>query len=248
MEKIIKHQSQIAGAIIIAGLLIAGAILLKGQQQGTVSNGSEISLSTINIKAINTNDHIMGDPNAELIVVEYSDSECPYCKVFHNTMTQVVAQSSGKIAWVYKQFPIAGLHPKAFNESLAMECAWEQGANDSFWRYANELFNRTTSNNRLEVSELPKIAKDIGLNLSNFNTCLSTEKYADKVKADMAEGEEAGGRGTPYSVIIAKDNITTKMQKSPGAVSFASNNKKVMSLNGALPIDMINKITAILLK
>jgi protein-disulfide isomerase len=255
MEKINKNQNQIAGAIIIAGLVIAGAILLKGQQTKTTIDEKNISFTTIKTKEISQNDHIVGNPNAELIIVEYSDSECPFCKVFHNTMTQIMTQNSEKITWIYKHFPIAELHSKAFHESVAMECAWEQGANDSFWKYANELFNRTTSNNRLEVSELPKIAQVIGLDINKFNTCLSTEKYADKVKADMKEGVNAGARGTPYSVIITKNNITAKIQKEiieaigePKAVSFDKENKKVMSLNGALPLDMINKILSILLK
>jgi protein-disulfide isomerase len=207
MENKLKNQSQIAGAIIIAGLIIAGAILLKGQQTPPGGNNAAPKLSDIKIRAVSADEHILGDPKAKVVIVEYSDSECPFCKVFHNTMTEVMKQAGGKVAWVYRHYPIAQLHPKAFHEAVAMECAWEQGGNDSFWKYANELFVRTTSNNRLDVLELPKIATSQGLNIDTFYTCLSTEKYADKVKADMADGTKAGINGTPNSFILKNGKI-----------------------------------------
>jgi protein-disulfide isomerase len=203
MENNVKNQSQIAGAIIIAGLIIAGAILLKGMQ-GPVENNK---FSEIKLKAVSADEHILGNSNSKIIIVEYSDTECPFCKVFHNTMNQVIAQTSGKVAWVYRHYPIAQLHPKAFLEAVAMECAWEQGGNDLFWKYTNELFARTPSNNKLEVTELSKIAKDIGLNIDTFNTCLSSEKYSEKVKADMSDGDNAGVRGTPQSFILKNGKI-----------------------------------------
>ncbi|MEK7572633.1 MAG: thioredoxin domain-containing protein [Patescibacteria group bacterium] len=208
-----KTKNQIAGAIIIAGLIIAGAILLKGLQSPVENN----KFLEIELKAVKADEHITGNPNSKVIIIEYSDSECPFCKIFHNTMNQIIAQTSGKIAWVYRHYPIAQLHPKAFHEAVAMECAWEQGGNDSFWKYTNELFARTPSNNKLEVTELPKIAKDIGLNIDTFNTCLSTEKYSDKVKADMLDGYKAGIQGTPQSFILKNGKIVDIIQ---GAESF----------------------------
>lgn len=219
MEHNIKNQSQIAGAIIIAGLIIAGAILIKGRQTTAPSNVDQKAIA-VKIKPVGADEHILGNSNAKVTVVEYSDSECPFCKVFHNTMQQVMTKTSGKVSWVYRHYPIAQLHPKAFHESVAMECAWEQGGNDTFWKYADELFVRTTSNNRLDVAELPKIAKDIGINVDAFNTCLSTEKYSDKVKADMADGETVGVNGTPSSFIL-------------------KNGKVVDTIEGAQPLEVV---------
>ncbi|MEI6580957.1 MAG: thioredoxin domain-containing protein [bacterium] len=212
MENKIKNQSQIAGAILIAGVIIAGAILLKGQQSPTVNPDGSPKLSDIKIKAVSPDEHIAGNPNAKVVIVEYSDSECPFCKVFQNTMNQVISQTSGKVAWVYRHYPIAELHPKAFNEALAMECAWEQGGNDVFWKYANELFARTESNNKLDPNELPKIATSLGLNIDTFYTCLSTEKYGDKIKAEMADGSKAGVNGTPNSFILKNGKIVDTIQ------------------------------------
>ncbi len=108
----------------------------------------------VKIRPVSESDHILGNIDAKIIIVEYSDLECPFCKVFHSTMHQVVKEYSGEVAWVYRHFPIVGLHPKAFREAEATECAWEQGGNEVFWKYTDKLFEVTPSNNGLEESLL----------------------------------------------------------------------------------------------
>ncbi|MFZ2072492.1 MAG: DsbA family protein [Minisyncoccia bacterium] len=220
MEK--NNGKQIAGAIIIAGLLIAGAILIKGKTSDKPSNQANngVNLKDIKLKPISKDEHLLGNSNAKVVIVEYSDSECPFCKVFDNTMHQVIEQKGDKVAWAYRHYPIAGLHPKAFHESEAMECAWEQGGNDTFWKYADEVYARTTSNNRLDIAELPKIAKDIGLDLTSFNTCLDSGKEKLKVQADIDDGTRAGVNGTPKSFIL-------------------KNGKVVDTIDGAEPIESV---------
>ncbi len=121
---------------------------IKGTRENTktpIANG---------MRPVTSDDHIVGNINAKIIIVEYSDLECPFCKVFHNTMHQVVEQSNGDVAWVYRHYPIAQLHPKAFREAEATECAWAQKGNEGFWKYIDKLFETTPSNNGLLESEL----------------------------------------------------------------------------------------------
>ncbi len=106
------------------------------------------------IKPVSSDDHILGNINARIVIIEYSDLECPFCKVFHNTMHQVVEKSNGDVAWIYRHYPIPQLHPKAFHEAEATECAWEQGGNKTFWKYIDKLFEVTPSNNGLPESQL----------------------------------------------------------------------------------------------
>ena len=106
------------------------------------------------MRPISPDDHILGNVNAKIIIVEYSDLECPFCKMFHNTMHQVVEKSNGNVAWVYRHYPILQLHPKAFHEAEATECAWEQGGNSAFWKYTDKLFEITPSNNGLDETQL----------------------------------------------------------------------------------------------
>lgn len=217
-----NDTKQIAGAIIIAGVLIAGAVLLRG---ATIppGNGAEVP----QVRKVSQDEHIIGNPKAKIVVVEYSDLECPYCQVFHNTMHQVVENSEGEIAWVFRHYPIAELHPKAFKEAEASECAWEQGGNDAFWKYADKVFEITPSNNKLEESELPKIAEYIGLNVATFNECLASGKFAEKVQADIDDGTKAGVRGTPSSVILKKGKTVDVI---PGALPYESVMEKINKL------------------
>lgn len=201
-------NKQIVAAIIVAGLIIAGAILLKDSKQPikTSGNTQRQNPELTEIRPIDEIDHILGNKNAEIFIVEYSDTECPYCKVFHNTMHKIVAENS-KVAWIYRHYPIPQLHQKAFNEALATECAWEFGGNDTFWQYTDEIYKRTTSNDGLPVEELTKIAQDLELNINTFSACLDIEKYAKKVENDILDGEGAGIQGTPTSFIVKNGKV-----------------------------------------
>lgn len=252
-----NSQKQVAGAIVLAGALIAGALLLKGNTPvpSAVSTDNQAGSINTEARAVSPDEHIIGNSNAPIVIIEYSDTECPFCKVFHTTMHNVVEKNNGNVSWVYRHYPIPELHPKAFHESEATECAWEQGGNDAFWKYIDEVFTRTESNNKLDVAELPKIAKDIGLNTTTFNICLESGKHTNKVQSDIDDGIKAGATGTPYSLIVVKKDITTKTQTEilkalnvKGAVSFDTTNKNIMSMNGALPPEMVKKIIDILLK
>lgn len=150
-------------------------------------------------------DHVRGDKDAKVSVIEYSDLECPFCKTFHNTMRETMDKYNGKVQWVYRHFPLAQLHSKAPKEAEAAECAASLGGNDSFWKYIDRVFAVTPSNNGLDAAELPKIAVAIGLNQKKFEDCLSSGKFTSKVQEDENDAVSAGGRGTPYSVVVAGD-------------------------------------------
>ncbi|MEK7227561.1 MAG: thioredoxin domain-containing protein, partial [Patescibacteria group bacterium] len=165
-----------------------------------------------------------GSITADLVIVEYSDTECPYCKVFHKTMRDILSTYGGKVAWVYRQFPIPQLHARASKEAEATECAAELGGNGAFWNYLDKIFETTQSNDSLDPAELPKIAAAIGLDVNSFNTCLSSGRYADFITKSIEEAVKAGARGTPYSIIIAKDGTKTAIN---GAEPFASVKAKI---------------------
>src|ERR1035437_7283716 len=98
-------------AIILAGGLIAGALYLSNTKAGTVAKSVAQQAGTQTtagkIRSVNPNEHILGNPNAQVIIVEYSDTECPYCKQFQTTLHQVINDygTSGQVAWVYRDFP-----------------------------------------------------------------------------------------------------------------------------------------------
>lgn len=198
-------------AIIIAGFVIAAAVLLSGNAfgltekklLGNAQTGSVAgSRGPISVAAVTGNDHIAGNPKAEIAVIEFSDLECPFCKMFHPTLKRLVDEKGNEVMWVYRHFPIETLHKKARKEAEASECAAEQGGNAAFWNYIGKIFEITPANDGLDPAELPKIAKDLGLDVAKFNACLERGVYGDVVNAHLTDGQRAGVTGTPASVIV----------------------------------------------
>lgn len=204
METQESHKLTLPLAIVAAGALIAGAIFFGGER-ATTDNRQPTTNTDIEVPKVTEKDHIRGSADAELFVVEYSDTECPFCKVFHNTMKQVLAENDGKVAWVYRHFPIPQLHKKAIKEAEATECAAELGGEQVFWSYIDRLFETTNSNDTLDPAALPQIASAVGLDASAFTACLESGRYTSKVRAQMDEATKAGARGTPYSLILDRN-------------------------------------------
>ena len=118
-----KTQYVLPITIVVAGALIAGAVFVVGKSgtNAPAGNGAKITARAYDPAT----DHILGNPAAPVKVIEYADLECPYCKDFETTMHQVMDYygTSGKVAWVYRPFPLTSIHSKAPEEAQAAECA-----------------------------------------------------------------------------------------------------------------------------
>ena len=140
-------------AIVFGFALIAVAIFVSGQNtqkpstkvdpKDAIEQASGQIGKTGPVRKVDEKDHIRGNPNAPIVIVEYSDLECPFCKSFHETMNKVMANygNDGKVAWVYRQFPLEQLHPNAPTLAQASECVAELGGNDAFWKFSDKIFN-----------------------------------------------------------------------------------------------------------
>lgn len=220
-------------AIVIAGAVVAGAVFFtngvpRGQQALVRDAGSVAEES--DLRAASNEDHILGNPNATVRIVEFSDLECPFCKQFHPTMLRIMDEygKDGKVSWIYRHFPLDQIHPKARKEAEATECANELGGNEKFWVYIDRLFEITPSNNGLDPVELPRIAEFVGLDRARFESCLESGKYKDKIDNDLQDGLKAGVQGTPHSVAIG-----------PGG--------KQIIINGAQPYEYVKSVVDSLL-
>jgi len=156
------------------------------------------------MKAVSDEDWMRGSVNAPVTVVEYSDYECPFCKRHHDTMKQLIAEYEGKVNWVYRHFPL-DMHPKAYKEAEAAECAGELGGNTAFWKFTDRIFEVSPLNNGLDPAQLPVIAEYAGVNVDQFNECLNSGKYAQKIQESVQDAATAGGNGTPHNVIVSGD-------------------------------------------
>ena len=202
-------------AIVVAGLIIAGAIIVTNQNPKTFPKETGQQAAQILPDAnsptqpspeqpsqkpvaefkITKDDHIRGDFNAPITLVEFSDFECPFCERHYPTLNKILSDYKGKVRLVYKHFPL-GFHPNAQKAAEASECADEQG---KFWEYHDKIFENQSSG--LSLDKFKQWAKDLGLDTQRFNACLDSGKYAQKVQADYQEGLQKGVNGTPATFI-----------------------------------------------
>ncbi|MBS1270045.1 MAG: hypothetical protein MAG794_00998 [Gammaproteobacteria bacterium] len=148
-------------------------------------------------------DHVYGNLDAVVSLIEYSDFECPYCKRFHPTAKELVDASDGKVNWVYRHFPLNFHNPGAQNEAEASECAAELGGNDIFWAYTDAIYERTTSNGEgFPPDQVVPLAVELGLDQAAFEECIESNRHEDRVKEDLAEGVRIGISGTPGNVLL----------------------------------------------
>jgi len=205
----------VIGFFVLLGLVLRdkgdNGKIVAAAPSGDVAGAAEPTAAApqdITVKEVGEADWVLGNPEAKVTLIEYSDLECPFCKSFHESMSQLFNEYSNDIRWVFRSFPLTQLHSKAPKEAEAAECAGDLGGNDAFWKYIDKVFAITPSNNGLDPAELPKIAKDIGLDEQGFTACLDSGKYTQKIKDDITEAAAAGAQGTPYSVIIANGQNT----------------------------------------
>jgi protein-disulfide isomerase len=139
-------------------------------------------------------EHVLGDLDAPVTVVEYGDFECPYCAAAAPVLRRLVAESGGRIRLVFRNFPLPDVHPHALTAALAAEAAGAQGA---YWPMHELLF---TKQDRLDDRSLEAYAEHLGLD-GDLVVGAAAQQYGDKVEADFAAGLDEGVTGTPTLII-----------------------------------------------
>lgn len=270
-----KNTLIIAGSIVFAGLIIAvglfSAIFFTRQSSelaatGAVKRPVNQHLET-NLKPVSDTDHVLGSRTAPIMIVEYSDTDCPFCQAFHPTVQSFIDTygASGKVAWTYRTFNTQ-LHPHTVIEAEAAECVAELNGNDTYWKYIDTLFSKkdfqTQPTKFLDPSQLPIIAASFGVNKAKFNECLASKKYEPLVADETKNAQASGASGTPFSFIISKAVINKDVIKmvedinnqylgqSPTApdIIFISKDKHTIVVGGALPQQLMTPIIDSLVK
>jgi len=153
-------------------------------------------------KAVNYGQHIRGNENAKITLVEYSDFECSFCQNFTPTLDRLLKEYPNDIKLEYRHFPLQSIHLDAYPAALASECASEQ---NKFWEFHNELY---INQNNLDSNLYKKIALRLELDIKQFNNCLDSKKYKNKVNRNINQGLEQKVNGTPSTVILYIDKDT----------------------------------------
>jgi len=157
------------------------------------------------IPVVTDADHIRGNKDAKITIIEYSDFECPFCQRFHPTVQQAMDEFGDDVRWIYRHFPLS-FHPQAEPAAIAAECAGDQG---KFWEYGDALFVNQAS---LGADLYQKLATDLGLNVNKFTDCLADPAVKQRVADDAQGGATAGVTGTPGSFVIDSDGNATAIK------------------------------------
>lgn len=203
----------IIGSFFLGSLTTKVKMLEKGTiagvAQGNNNNqpaapAAQLPQATKGVASVD-DDPILGDKNAPVTIIEFSDYECPFCKRhFDSTHLDIVKKyiDTGKAKLVFRDFPLSFHEPMASKEAIAAGCARDQGGDKKYYEFHDEIFKRTTSNGTgLDDIKIKTIASDLKLNMGTFTTCLSDTAKADEVKKDIADGSAAGASGTPTFLI-----------------------------------------------
>ncbi len=205
--------------LLLVIVVISAFFVFKGPSE----NKGELDISSL----LESNDPVLGNEDAEITILEFSDFECIFCaRAYEGSITDFKASDyfkNGKVNLVYKQMPLdtacnsllrQQIHPNACKSAEASLCADEQG---KFWEYHDLLY---TNQDSLSITNLKDYATQIDLDSSKFNKCLDDGKYASEVKKEISQGASAGGSGTPFFVVINKK--TKEATSFSGAYPFAS--------------------------
>ena len=153
-------------------------------------------------------DPALGDKDAPLTIIEFSDFQCPYCRLFWTETFPTLKQQyidTGKVKFVYRDFPLS-FHEMALPSAEAANCVREQGGDEAYFKIHDKIFSEQNildggtvrSTVSYTENDLKKWVKDIGYNIDN---CLDSRKYQNEVLADLQGSQEAGGEGTPYFIV-----------------------------------------------
>ncbi|KND49733.1 MAG: Periplasmic thiol:disulfide interchange protein DsbA [Parcubacteria bacterium C7867-008] len=211
----------IPGAIIAAGILLAISIYIVRTTIVPTAPKGDISY----LRPVSDTDHIIGNPSAPVVIIEYADMDSSYSKAFQQTMEQLMAEyaPAGKVAWVYRHFPLIDQYRNSELHAEAAECASSLGNPNTFWSFIDILQARAPGNQVYNPENYNSIVETLGIDTARFQSCLQANLYRERVSKDISNAIEIGAYSAPTTVVLIKG-------------------QKAVPISGALPYDAMKKI------
>lgn len=214
----------------IGGSMYTENQYLKGNKGTSKTLGAVVQPTTANVAApegpsvetlkkvpqVTQNDHLRGNKNAKITLIEYSDYECPYCNRYHPTMLQIMDEYPD-IAWVYRHYPLP-FHQNAQKAAETAECVAKYGGNELFWQFSDQIYSKIQTDTTItNPDNLLKLVVELGLNQSTIQNCLDQGEMTEIVKKQAQDGQTAGISGTPGTIIVTSDG---QYELIPGAYPY----------------------------
>jgi protein-disulfide isomerase len=168
----------------------------------------------------------VGKEDAPLVLVEYTDYQCPFCQRFHNdTFAQIKSNyiDTGKVRFMSRDFPLS-FHENAMRSAVAGRCAAEQG---KYWELRHTMIVNAS---QLQADKIMGYAQNASIDVAKFKTCIDSDKYKTAIDKDIAEGTAAGVTGTPSFVLGRVQNGKLEGVRLVGAMPYATFDAKIQEL------------------
>ncbi len=228
-----KNSYMLPVSIILAGIIISVALILSSHNKNSTTKdtnstnaySSQSSSSSTNqgsktvTVSLGTNP-IEGNINkAKVGIIEFGDFQCPFCKEFYNsTQAEIISTyvNTGKAVFAFRDYPLESVHPLAMNMAIEGRCFGEQG---KFWQFDNIMY--TTNQDTNTPSVVLGYAKELGLNINKYQSCVASDQYQTQIQNDINAGNAIGIQGTPTIVIGKLVNGKVEGRVILGAYSFS---------------------------
>jgi protein-disulfide isomerase len=205
MNSVTKSGWFLPGAIVFAGAVIAFAIYATAHHTSSASNGNP-QLT----RPVSTTDHVLGNPTAPVVLIEYTDTDSEYSKDFQGVMEQVIQDygPNGNVAWVYRDYPLVDQDVNSEKDDEAAECVagLSSGSTSSseFFSFIDAMQAAAPGDSQFDPTNYDSLVTTLGISTGSFDDCLSAHTYEKKVEADYNNGVQIGVSGTPYSILEVK--------------------------------------------
>lgn len=204
------------GGMFVAGMLYASNNPLSLGREAPSDYGEPAPAPEVDTSLLVVRDGETSRGNADVLLIEYSDYECGFCKRFHPTVQALV--DSGEVEWVYRHLPLP-FHETADEGARLAECVRIHRGGDAFWTYTDGVFASTEP--QLSVPVYRRLARESGLSDAQIDSCLEPDSEASRsLDTHMSDAASLGIDGTPGSFLIHKK--TGAYQRVPGAVPLES--------------------------
>ncbi|HWH16606.1 MAG TPA: thioredoxin domain-containing protein [Candidatus Paceibacterota bacterium] len=208
----LRREYFLPGAIVLAGIIISLALYAVRTDESPKLGAGSPEL----VRPVSPEDRILGNPQAPVKLVEYADIDSEYSKEFQATLQQVMSEyaAGGKVAWVYRHFPLLDQHAASASHAEAAECAAFLGTSDTFWRFIDALQAAAPGESQFPVSGYTAAAESLGIPVPEFETCLQNGRFTKKVYDDSTNALQAGAEGAPYTILLVEGQKPVGIQGS----------------------------------